>query len=228
MRTLVRPHGVLRSGTANGNAVVAAIALVRTVAVMRCPNEVRHVRIVARQIVNRWVSLLLQPERSRRFSNDPPGHLHTHLAPSWRNRDGMVRPGNSDLLRVAQLGIHLCSSCCQLQLRAAIDWNARACDPACLVRSQERDYVSNILGLADTLQCLHSQRGLTARFSLRETRHICVDYAWRNSVNAYAARPENGLPVLDQRLKCSFGRAVSKKGRIFQTGLARHRTGSKG
>ena len=75
---------------------------------MRGPNEQRHVRIVARQVVNRRVSLLLQPKCSRRFSNDPSGDRYTHLALSWRNRDGMVRPGNFDLLAFAQL-VSICA-----------------------------------------------------------------------------------------------------------------------
>jgi hypothetical protein len=36
---------------------------------------------------------------------------------------------------------------------------------------------------------------------------------------------ENGGPVLNQRLKCSFGRGVSKDRRVFQAGLAHYRAG---
>jgi hypothetical protein len=42
---------------------------------MRGPNEQRHVCVVARQVINRWISLLFEPKRLRRFSDDPPGDL---------------------------------------------------------------------------------------------------------------------------------------------------------
>src|SRR3984893_5374687 len=73
---------------------------------MRGPDEKRHVCIVARQVVDRWISLLLQAKCSRRFSDFPPGDRYTHLAHSRRNRDGMVRPRNSDLLAFARLSLH--------------------------------------------------------------------------------------------------------------------------
>jgi single-strand DNA-binding protein len=38
----------------------------------------------------------------------------------------------------------------------------------------------------------------------------------------YAARPKNGSPVLDQGLKCPFGRGVSKNRWSIQSSLARH------
>src|SRR5260370_10328450 len=70
------------------------------------PNEQRYVRIVTRQVVNRLISLLLQPKCCVRFSNYPPSDRYTHLALGRRNRDGMVRPRNSDLLALARLGMH--------------------------------------------------------------------------------------------------------------------------
>src|SRR5713101_3599290 len=59
-------------------------------------------------------------------------------------------------------------------------------------------------------------------------RHIRVNYSWCDSIYAYAARPENGGPILDQSLNCSLGRGVSENRRIFQTGLAHYRTGYNG
>src|SRR6202030_4008485 len=50
--------------------------------------------------------LLLQAKCSRRFSDSPPGDRYTHLAHSRRNRDGMVRPRNSDLLAFPRLCLH--------------------------------------------------------------------------------------------------------------------------
>src|SRR5882672_8621297 len=106
IRFFVRPNGVFRFRSADGNAVVRTITLVRTIGVMLCPNEQRHVRVVARQVVNRRISLLLQPKGSRRFSNYPAGDRYTHLGLSWRDRDGMVRPRDSDLLAFARLRLH--------------------------------------------------------------------------------------------------------------------------
>src|SRR6202161_4343349 len=106
IRFFVCPHGVFRFRSADGNAVVRTIPLVRTIGVMRGPNEKRHVCIVARQVVDRRISLLLQAKCSRRFSDFPPGDRYTHLAHSRRNRDGMVRPRNSDLLAFARLCLH--------------------------------------------------------------------------------------------------------------------------
>src|SRR6266446_646064 len=106
IRFFVRPNGVLRSRSADGNAVVGTITLVRTIGVMLGPNQQRHVRIVARQVVNRRISLLLQPKRPRRLSNYPARDRYTHPALSRRNRDGMVRPRNSDLLAFARFSLH--------------------------------------------------------------------------------------------------------------------------
>src|SRR6202166_5454497 len=110
IRFFVRPNGVFRLRSADGNAVVGTITLVRTIGVMRGPNEQRHVRILARQVVNRRISLLLKPKRLRRFSDDPAGDRYTHLTLSRRNHDGMVRPRNSGLLAFARLCLHCAPS----------------------------------------------------------------------------------------------------------------------
>src|ERR1700686_617933 len=52
------------------------------------------------------ISLLLQAKCSRRFSNYRPCDRYTHLTLSRRNRDGMVRPRNSDLVAFARLYLH--------------------------------------------------------------------------------------------------------------------------
>src|SRR5271154_375497 len=70
------------------------------------PNQQGHVRIVARQVVDRRIPLLLQSKRFRRFCDDPPGDRHTHLALGRRNRNRMVRSRNFDLLAFARLCLH--------------------------------------------------------------------------------------------------------------------------
>jgi hypothetical protein len=66
------------------------------------PNQQRHVRIVARQVVNRRISILLQSKRLRRFRNYAAGDRYTHPALSRRNLDGMVRPRKFLLMRPSQ------------------------------------------------------------------------------------------------------------------------------
>src|SRR5271163_2318605 len=73
---------------------------------MRGPNEQRHVCIVAGQVINGRIPLLLQSKRLRRFSDYPPGDRYTHFALSRRNCDGMVRARDSDLLPCARLCLH--------------------------------------------------------------------------------------------------------------------------
>src|SRR3984893_8529529 len=73
---------------------------------MRGPNEQRHVCIGAGQVINGRIPLLLQAKLLRRFSDYPAGDRYTHFAHSRRNRDGMVRPRNSDLLAFARLCLH--------------------------------------------------------------------------------------------------------------------------
>src|ERR1700722_1887841 len=73
---------------------------------MRGSDEKRHVCIVAGQVVDRQISLLLKPKRLRRFSDDLAGDRYTHLTLSRRNRDGMVRPRNSDFLTFVRLCLH--------------------------------------------------------------------------------------------------------------------------
>src|SRR5947209_13712104 len=109
---------------------------------------------------------------------------------------------------------------CHLKLRTTIDRDAGTSDPARTVGRYKSDYVGDVLGFADSLQCLHSQCDLATRFCLRKIRHVRVDYFWCNGIYAYAARPENGGPVLNQSLNCSLSRGVGKDRRVFQTGLA--------
>src|SRR5580693_2600036 len=96
IRFFVSPDGVLRFRSTDRNAVVGTITLVQTIAVMRRANEQRHVSILARQVINRGISLLLQSKRFRRFGDYPPGNRHAHLALSRRNCDGMVGSRHSD------------------------------------------------------------------------------------------------------------------------------------
>src|SRR5258705_9940094 len=121
--------------------------------------------------------------------------------------------------------VSLRSSRCQLKLRTTIDGNTGTSDPARTIRRYKSDYVGDVFRLAYSLQCLHSQRDLSTRFCLRKIRHIRVDDSWCDSIYAYAARPENGGPVFNQSLNCSFGRGIGKDRRVIQIGLPSHGAG---
>src|ERR1700760_3368270 len=82
------------------------IAFVRTIGVMHGPNEKRHVRIAARQVVDGWISLLVQPQCSRQFSHDLSSDCYTDLALCRGNCDGMIGARNLDLLAFACLSFH--------------------------------------------------------------------------------------------------------------------------
>src|SRR5689334_21888167 len=89
-----------------------------------------------------------------------------------------------------------------------------ASDPARCIRRQKRNYVRNIFGFTDSLQCLHLKCYVTPRLGLREIRHVGVDHAWRACVYADALRAKNGGPVLNQSLERSLRRGVGKDRRL--------------
>jgi hypothetical protein len=66
IRFFVGPNRIFRAHSADKNAVVRAVALVRTITGMLSPDEQRHNDTVAWEVVNRGMALLLQPECSRR------------------------------------------------------------------------------------------------------------------------------------------------------------------
>src|SRR6266850_1367661 len=98
-----------------------------------------------------------------------------------------------------------------VKLQTTINGDTGTSDPARTIGRYKSDYVGDVFRLAYSLQCLHSQRDLATRFCLRKIRHLRVDDSWCDSIYAYAARPENGGPVFNQSLNCSFCRGVSKK-----------------
>src|SRR5579872_2831513 len=106
MRLFVRPNGVFRFRSADGNAVVRGVPLIWTIGVMGGPNEQRCVRIAAWKVVDGRVSLLLQPKCSGRFGNDSPCDRYTNSALGWRDHDRMLSAGNPDLFTFARNVIH--------------------------------------------------------------------------------------------------------------------------
>src|ERR1700761_8927509 len=99
---LVGPDGELGFSSADGNAVVGAVAFVRAVGIVRGPDEQRHVCIGARDVVDGRVSLLIESECVRRVGDDLAGDCYTDLAFGGRDGDGMIRAWNLDLFALLQ------------------------------------------------------------------------------------------------------------------------------
>src|ERR1700675_2434894 len=73
-------------------------------------------------------------------------------------------------------------------------------DPTRVLRCEERHNRADIIGLADPLERLHAENEGLALVGLDEVRHIGVDHARRDRVDADAPRPECRREVLHQRV----------------------------
>src|SRR6266403_2120217 len=69
-------------------------------------------------------------------------------------------------------------------------------DPPRVLRGKELHNRANIIGLADPLERLHAENEGLALVGLDEVRHVGVDHARRDRVDADAARPERRREVL--------------------------------
>src|SRR5882757_10272842 len=98
------------------------------------------------------------------------------------------------------------------ELRAAIHADGIAGDPTRVLRGEERHNRADIIGLADPLERLHAENGSLALVGLYEVRHVGVDHARRDRVNADAARPERRREVLHQCVDCALRGRVSRQG----------------
>src|SRR6266478_5905583 len=72
--------------------------------------------------------------------------------------------------------------------------------PKRVLRGEERNNRADIIGLADPLERLHAENEGLALVGLDEVRHVGVDHARRDRVNADAARPERCREILHQRV----------------------------
>ena len=87
-----------------------------------------------------------------------------------------------------------------LEFRSPIHWNTRPRNPSRLVGRKEHDHIRHVFRLADSLERLHSECGIAARFRFGEVRDVCVDNTGRNSVHANATRAKQRSPVLNESL----------------------------
>src|SRR6476619_766132 len=97
------------------------------------------------------------------------------------------------------------------ELRTAIYANGVASDPTRVLRGQERHNRADIVGLADPLERLHAENERLALIGLDEVRHVGVDHARRDRVNADAPRPERRREVLYQRVDRALRGCVSRQ-----------------
>src|SRR5258705_4971482 len=86
------------------------------------------------------------------------------------------------------------------ELRAAIDADGVAGDPTRVWRGEDRHTRTDIIWLADPLERLHAENEGLALVGLDEVRHVGVDHARRDRVNADAPRPQRRREVLHQRV----------------------------
>ena len=100
IRSLVGPDGVDRALSASRNAVIGALALVGTIRLVRGPLQLRHIDVLARDVLHRGIGRLLQGQGLVGV-----GHafaVHGDRDPAFRRRDGdrMIRSRNPDGLAV--------------------------------------------------------------------------------------------------------------------------------
>src|SRR5712671_2712920 len=98
------------------------------------------------------------------------------------------------------------------ELRAAIHADGIAGDPTRVLRGEERHHRADIIGLADPLERLHAENRGLALVSLDEVRHIGVDHARRDRVDADAARPERRREILHQRVDRALRGRIGRQG----------------
>src|SRR6266852_308016 len=105
MRSFVAPDRVDRPLSAGGNAVVGALALVGTIRLVRGPLQLRHIDVLARDVLQRGIGRFLQSQGLAGIGD--AFAVHGDRDPAFRRRDGdrMIRPRNLDWLAVHDLSL---------------------------------------------------------------------------------------------------------------------------
>src|SRR6267143_1015157 len=100
MRNFVAPYRVDRAFSAGRNAVIGALAFVGTVRLMPGPSQLRHIDVLARDVLHRRISRFLQGQGLAAIGD--AFAVHGDRDPAFGRRDGhrMIRPGNLDWLAV--------------------------------------------------------------------------------------------------------------------------------
>lgn len=91
---LVRPHNVLRTLPANGNAVVRCLPFVRSIRGVSCTLQERRVDIPSGNVLNRRQVRFVHRKSALRIGNCSPAKTHSDALPGRRQRDRMIGSGN--------------------------------------------------------------------------------------------------------------------------------------
>jgi hypothetical protein len=94
---------------------------------------------------------------------------------------------------------------------AAIGMDDLASNPAGIVGCQECHDTSDIIGLRMAFQRLHAEGEIAARVGPGEARHVGLDDARSDGIDAYAMRPKGDGEVLDQGIDRTLGCRIGGK-----------------
>src|SRR5260221_2451601 len=97
------------------------------------------------------------------------------------------------------------------ELRAAIDTQGVAGYPAGLIRREESNRCSDVVGCSHPLERLDAQREISSRFCLGEVRHVGRYHTARNGIDANATFAQGGGEMLDQGIDGSLGSRIGRQ-----------------
>src|SRR6267154_3860530 len=105
IRSFVAPDGVDRAFSAGRNAVISALALVGTIRLVRGPLQLRHIDVLARNVLHQGIGRFLQGQGLAAIGD--AFAVHGDRDPAFGRRDGhwMIRPWNPDWLAVHDLPV---------------------------------------------------------------------------------------------------------------------------
>ncbi|ALM85327.1 hypothetical protein ASB57_22270 [Bordetella sp. N] len=94
MRFLVGPHRIASTLVFASNAVVGGIALIGTVRNVFGTQELRHIGIRARYVIDGRIGSFFQHQCRPRIRHHPAGGRHHHMSIGGTDIDGMIGTGN--------------------------------------------------------------------------------------------------------------------------------------
>src|SRR6202158_1938701 len=95
------------------------------------------------------------------------------------------------------------------ELRAAIDAQCIAGDPAGLIGSEKNNGGANVVWLGRALEWLGGQRAYPSRIGLGEAGHVGRNHARCHSVDADAEFAQGSREMLDQGIDGTLGGRIS-------------------
>ena len=109
-------------------------------------------------------------------------------------------PEASDVYWLGLLLVDRASECLRLQLGPTVHGNTGSSNPAGTIGGEECDYIGDIIWFTDSLERLHVEYEIAARFRLSEIRHIGLDHARCNRIHTDTPRPQQGGPLFHEGL----------------------------